>query len=257
MTGLQIAIGESTFASFLLAMARTAGFVLVSPPFNTKAVPGRIKGVVAVALAIPLTDAMAASEPDLTSILLPLQLIVQMFLGLTLGYLVLTAVATVQSIGSLLDMVGGFQMSMTFDPLQMAQTAVMGRLYQLLAITLVFAGNGHLMILQGLSRSAQVMPIPDMSWEVLGRSVTAAAAGVLVGAVEVAAPVLAAILIVDVTLGLLTRAAPALNAFIFGFPLKILFTLLLSGLILARIPSTLDTLIRQAVETGMHLYGGG
>lgn len=257
MTGLQIAIGESTLASFLLAMARTIGFVLVSPPFNTKAIPGRIKGIAAIALAIPLTDAMAASNPDLTSMLLPLQFIVQMFMGLTLGYLVLTAVATIQSVGSLLDMVGGFQMSMVFDPLQMAQTAVMGRLYQLLAVTLLFVGDGHLMILQGLSRSTQVMPIPDMSWEILGRAVTSAAAGVLVGAVEVAAPVLAAILIVDVTLGLLTRAAPAINAFIFGFPLKILFTLLLSGLILARIPHALDTLIRQAVQIGMNLYGGG
>jgi flagellar biosynthetic protein FliR len=257
MTGLQIALGESTLASFLLAVARTSGFVLVSPPFNTKAIPGRVKAVTAIALAIPLTEAMSASNPDLTSALLPLQLIFQMILGLTLGYLVLTAVATIQSIGSLLDMVGGFQMSMAFDPLQMAQTAVMGRVYQLLAVTLLFAGDGHLMILQGLSRSAQVMPIPNMSWEVLGRTVTDAAAGVLVGAVEVAAPVLAAILIVDVTLGLLTRAAPALNAFIFGFPLKILFTLLLSGLILARIPDTLDRLIRQAVESGMNLYGGG
>jgi flagellar biosynthesis protein FliR len=257
MTGLQIALGESTLASFLLAMARTLGFVLVSPPFNTKAIPGRVKGITAIALAIPLTEAMSASDPDLTSALLPLQLIVQMFMGLTLGYLVLTAVATIQSVGSLLDLVGGFQMSMAFDPLQMAQTAVMGRLYQLLAVTLLFAGNGHLMILQGLSRSAQVMPVPDMSWEVLGRAVTSSAAGVLIGAVEIAAPVLAAILIVDVTLGLLTRAAPALNAFIFGFPLKILFTLLLSGLILARIPNALGTLIRQAVETGMSLYGGG
>lgn len=257
MTGLQLSVGETTIAAYLLAAARTAGFVLVAPPFNTKALPGRARGVAALVLALPLTGAMATSRPELSSLLLPLQLLAQLFMGLTLGYLVMAAVATVQSVGSILDMIGGFQMSMGLDPLMMTQTAVMGRLHQLLAVTLLFAGDGHLMIVQGLARSAQLMPVPAMSWEALGNTVTSAAAGVLLGAVQIAAPVMATMLIVDVTLGLLTRAAPALNAFALGFPLKILFTLLLSGLVISRIPGALDALVRRAVAAGVALYGGG
>jgi flagellar biosynthesis protein FliR len=200
---------------------------------------------------------MAAGGPDLTSLFMPLHALTQLFMGLTLGYLVLAAVATLESAGGIIDMIGGFMMSVDLDPLMMTRTAVMGRLNQLLAITLLFAGDGHLMVIQGLSRSAQLMPVPALTWEALGRTVTSAAGGVLLGAVQIAAPVMAAMLIVDVTLGLLTRAAPALNAFALGFPLKILFTLLLSGLVISRLPGVLETLIRQAVTTGMSLYGGG
>lgn len=257
MNGLQLAIGESTLAAYLLALARTAGFVLVAPPFNTKAVPGRIRAGVAVALAIPLTTPMATTSPRLDSTWVLLQMVAQLVMGLTLGYLVLAAVATIESIGTIIDMVGGFQMSMGLDPLSLVQTSVMGRLHQLLAVTLLFGTDGHLMVLQGLSRSAQAMPVPAMSWGDVSRAVTSAASGVMLGAIQVAAPVMAAMLVVDVTLGLLTRVAPALNAFALGFPVKVLFTTLLGGLIVARVPGVLSTVIRRAVLTGWQLYGGG
>ncbi len=257
MNGLQLAIGESTLAAYLLALARTAGFVMVAPPFNTKAVPGQIRSGVAVVLAIPLTTPMAATQPQLTSTWLPLQLLAQLVMGLTLGYLVLAAVATIQSIGDIVDMVGGFQMSMAMDPLSLVQTSVMGRLHQMLAVTLLFGTDGHLMVLQGLSRSAQAMPIPAMSWDDVARAVTAAAGGVMLGAIQVAAPVMAAMLLADVALGLLTRVAPALNAFALGFPLKLLFSLMLAGLVISRLPGVLSTVISHAVLTGWQLYGGG
>lgn len=257
MNGLQVAIGESTLAGFLLALARTAGFVLVAPPFNTRTVPGQARAGVAIALAFPLTSAMTAVAPRLDSTWLLLQLIAQIAMGLTLGFFVMAAVATLQAVGDLIDAVGGFQMSMAMDPLMLVQTSVMGRLHQLLAVTLLFATDGHLLVLQGLARSAQAMPVPGMAWDHVARAVTSGVAGVMLGATEIAAPVMAAMLVADIALGLMTRAAPALNAFALGFPLKILFTLLLVGLMLPRVPATLDTLVRRAVVTGLQLYGGG
>ncbi len=257
MDGLQVAIGQSTLAAFLLATARTAGFVLVAPPFNTRAVPGKTRAGVAFVLAIPLATPMAQAHPQLTSTWLLLQMLAQVLMGLTLGYLVLAAVATIQAVGDVIDTVGGFQMSMAMDPLMLVQTSVMGRLHQLLAVTLLFATGGHLMVLQGLSRSARAMPTPAMSWDQVGHAVTSAAAGVTLGAVQVAAPVMAVMLVVDVALGLLTRAAPALSAFALVFPMKILFAVLLTGLIVVRIPTVLQTVIRHAVLSGWAIYGGG
>ena len=75
-------------------------------------------------------------------------------------------------------------------------------------------------------------------------------------AVQVAAPVIGALFIADVALGLLTRAAPALNAFALAFPLKILLSLLLVGLVLLQVPSLLDRLIEQAAATMLRLSGG-
>lgn len=256
MTGLQVAFGESVLAGYLLALARTAGFVLVSPPFNTRAVPGQVRVGVAIALAVPITPAMAATGPRLTSLSVLLQLTGQVVMGLTLGFFVLTAVATLQSVGSVFDAVGGFQMSVALDPLMLVQTSVIGRLYQLLAVTLLFVTDGHLLVIQGLARSAQVLPTPAMGWGEVARIVTADVAGVMAGAIEIAAPVMAVMLIADVALGLMTRAAPMLNAFALGFPLKIAFTLTLVGLTVVGVPDLLDALVQRAVATGLHLFGG-
>lgn len=256
MSGLQVALGETTLAGYLLALARTAGFVLVAPPFNTRTVPGQVRAAAAFGLAVPLTPAMATTEPRLASAFVLVQMAGQVVMGLALGWFVMAAVATLQAVGDIFDAVGGFQMSMALDPLMLVQTSVLGRLYQLLAVTLLFATGGHLMVVQGLARSARAMPTPSMSWNDVAQAVTADVAGVTAGAVEIAAPVMAAMLTADVALGLMTRAAPALNAFSLGFPLKIAFTLLLVALIVVRVPDDLETLVRHAAETGLRLYGG-
>jgi flagellar biosynthetic protein FliR len=256
MSGLQVAIGETTLAGYLLALARTAGFVLVSPPFNTRGVPAQARAGVAIVLALPLTPAMVATSPNLTSMTILLQMLGQIVMGLALGFFVLAAVATLQSVGDVFDAVGGFQMSVALDPLMLVQTSVMGRLYQLLAVTLLFLTDGHELVVAGLARSAQIMPTPSLSWDDVARAVTSDVAGVMAGALEIAAPVMAVMFVTDIALGLLTRAAPMLNAFALGFPLKIAFSLVLVGLVVVRVPGLLDGLVRQAVGSGLRLTGG-
>lgn len=256
MSGLQVALGESTLAGYLLAVARTGGFVLVSPPFNTRAVPRQVRVGVALALAVPLAPAMAAASPRLASTFVLVQMLSQVVTGLALGFFVLAAVSTLQAVGDIFDAVGGFQMSVALDPLMLVQTSVLGRLYQLLAVTLLFTSGGHQLVVHGLARSARAMPTPAMGWDDVAQVVTTQAAGVMAGAVEIAAPVMAAMLVTDVALGLMTRAAPMLNAFALGFPLKIIITLLLVALMVVRVPEALERLVGQAVQTGLSLFGG-
>lgn len=256
MNGLTLSLGEATLAGYLIAVARVAGFVLVAPPFNTRSVPGLVRAGFALAMAVPLATWTIPTAPRLASGDLLLRVLVQILLGAILGYLVALAVAAVQMIGDLLDVVGGFQMSMALDPMLLVQTSIMGRIHQLIAVTLLFLTDGHLMVLQGLARSVQLMPQPNLDWDQVGRAVTGDVAGMFLAAVQVAAPLIAATLIADVALGLLTRAAPALNAFSLGFPLKILLTLLLAGLVIAQLPDVLRTTIEHAAATMLRLSGG-
>jgi len=259
--GATIGIGETALASYLLALARTAGFVLVTPPFNARFVPARARVGVAVALALPLSAAVRSGAPALDSATIVLRAVVEAFTGVSLGFFVLLAVATVQSVGELLDIVGGFTMTAALDPLLMAQTSIMGRLHQLTAATVLFASDGHLMVLHGLARSVQAGPAASLDREGLARAVTGDVAGLFLGAVQIAAPMIAAMLVADVALGLLTRAAPALNPFALGYPLKILFTLLLAGLVVVGLPQALGHGVEHAVSVGLELVrqavGGG
>jgi flagellar biosynthesis protein FliR len=257
MTGLELALGGQVAAAFVLAVARTAAFVLVTPPFNTRGVPSQARVSLAIALALPLTPGLVATAPALTSGQLVVRLLVQLATGLALGYLVMVAVSAVQAAGDLIDLVGGFNSSVALDPLMLTQTSVFGRLHQFVAVTILFATDGHLMIVHGLSRSLQAMPDPRISWQALGAAIVADVSGLLTAALQIAAPIIAAMLIADVSLGLLTRAAPALNAFALAFPLKILFSLLLVGFVVAELPSALHDLVQQSVLAVLRLSGAG
>jgi flagellar biosynthetic protein FliR len=255
VTGLQLAAGEQIAAAFVLAVARTAAFVLITPPFNTRGVPSQARVALAIALALPLTPGLAASAPALTSAELVVRLLVQLATGLALGFLVLVAVSAVQAAGDLIDLVGGFNSSIALDPLLLTQTSVFGRLHQFMAVTVLFATDGHLMIVHGLSRSLQAMPDPRISWDALGQALVADVGGLVTSALQIAAPIVAAMLVADVSLGLLTRAAPALNAFALAFPLKILFSLLLVGFVIVRLPTSLHDLVEHATLVVLHLSG--
>lgn len=256
MSGLELAVGQSAVAAFLLALARTAGFILVAPPFNTRSVPVQARVALAIALSLPVSGFLQPVAPALDSSELLVQIIVQAATGLALGFLVLAAVSTVQAAGDLIDTVGGFNISMGLDPLMMVHASVMGRLHQITAAALLFVTDGHLMIVHGLTRSIVLMPGGLTSWGEVARSAGTAVGSLVLGALQIAAPVVAAMLVADVALGLLTRAAPALNAFALSFPLKIFLTLVLAGLVITRLPQAVDHLVRQAVLDAVHLAGG-
>lgn len=255
MSGSQVAVGEQALVTFLLALARMAGFVLVTPPFNTRTVPAHAKVALAVGLALAVTGGLRGPVPGLGTTAMLLAAVLQVATGLALGFGVLAAVSAVQAAGDLIDTVGGFSISMAMDPLMMLQTSVMGRLHQMTAVAVLFVTDGHLMILHGLTRSLQVRPAPLTAWNEAAQVATGALASLFLGALQIAAPVIAAMLIADVALGLLTRAAPALNAFALAFPLKVLFTLLLAGLVVSRIPEALEHLVQDAVLDVLRLAG--
>ena len=146
---------------------------------------------------------------------------------------------------------------MAMDPLSLLQTSVLGRLHQVTAVTLLFVTDGHVMIVHGLTRSVQVTPGVMTSWNQAAEAAVQGSSAMFLGALQIAAPVIAALLIADVALGLLTRAAPALNAFSLAYPMKILLTLLLAGLVIARLPGALDDLVQHAVLTVLRVVGGG
>jgi flagellar biosynthetic protein FliR len=254
--GLQLAAGESLLTGFLLAGARTGGFVLVAPPFNTRSMGGRPRVAIALGLALPLAGAMRSGAPALASPELIVAVILQLVMGVTLGFVVLVAVSAVQVVGDLIDLVGGFNVAVGIDPLNQNQTSIMGRVLSLLAGTLLFASDGHLMIVQGLIRSIQVSPNPRLDTADIARTLTDDFAHMIVAGLQIAAPIVAVMLIADLSLGLMAKAAPAMNVFSLAYPVKISLTLLLVSLVIANVPDALASLAEHAALTVLRLSGG-
>lgn len=237
-----------------LAAVRTTAFIFIAPPFSYGAFPARIKAVVAIGVALALSGTVAPGYESLDTGAFFLALTAQVVTGALLGFLVMTCFAVVQSAGGLIDVFGGFQLAQGFDPQMNVNGAQFTRLFQMIALALLFASNGYRLILAGLARSFAAIPVDgvlDLARPV--ELLVDTASQLLVAALQIAGPLLLVLFLADIALGLVSRVAPALNAFALGFPLKIILTFLLAGSVILALPAVVGALTDDA--TGL-LIGG-
>jgi flagellar biosynthetic protein FliR len=179
-------------------------------------------------------------------------LVQQVVVGAALGFCTHLLFAAVQAAGGLIDLFGGFSMAFAFDPFGYTGNAVFGRFYGILATAMLFATDAHQMVLAGFTRSYRALPASGVvSMAALDRLLTHGIGQMLLAALQIAGPLVAVLFLVDIALGLLSRVAPALNAFGLGFPAKILLTLAVAGMALYLIPAAVVTLTDQALDMVM------
>jgi flagellar biosynthesis protein FliR len=232
----------------MLAAVRITAFIVVAPPFSYNAFPLRIKGMLGIGLAFAVAPRVTDGyvSPDTAGFITAL--VLEIVVGAALGFLVMVIFSAVQSAGDLIDLFGGFQMAQAFDPQSMVNGAQFTRLFQMSAVVLLFASGGYQLIIGGLARSFTALPLGGgLDLAVTAHALVTATTQMFLAAVQIAGPLAVVLFLADAGLGLLTRVAPALNAFALGFPLKILITLMLGGLILAALPGIVSSLTGQSV----------
>jgi flagellar biosynthetic protein FliR len=177
----------------------------------------------------------------------------QVAAGLALGFLGVMLFSAVSLAGSLIDLFSGFSAAQLFDPATSATTSVFGRFYSVLATTLLFAIDGHLLLVRGFLTSFDAAPLTTLSLGELAKILTQDAGLFFLSAVEIAAPLLAALFLTEAALGLLSRAAPQMNVFLLGLPVKILLTLTLAGLAIPLLPDAVASIASSTVRQGLDL----
>ena len=253
--GLQVP--AVTLVALLLGTARAAGFVMLAPPFNSRSIPAPVKGALAMALSVLLSAKIAPTLPEVSGGFLLVAAVTEVIIGAALGFVVQVLFTAVQMAGDLIDLTGGFSLQPAYDPLAMTNNSSVGRLHYLLATTLLFSSGGHLLIVKGFATSYEGMPVGgSVPTEQLSGVLLTAFSMMFLAALQIAGPMVAVLLLADVALALLSRAAPALNIFAIGFPVKILLTLTLLGLTFPLLPPALDALIEQAARAMVSLRSG-
>ena len=175
-------------------------------------------------------------------------LVGQAVIGAALGFLVSMVFAAVQSAGSFLDLFGGFQLATAYDPMSQTSGGPFGRLYQMAAVVLLFASDGHQVVLAGLVRTFDALPLGAMlDPAALASTLSDGLTQMFLAALQIAGPLVVVLFLADVGLGLLTRVAPALNAFQMGFPIKIGLTVVFAGALFMALPAVVSSLTGDAV----------
>ncbi|MET0493971.1 MAG: flagellar biosynthetic protein FliR [Actinoplanes sp.] len=250
-----IPIGE--LVAIMLGAARAGAWLMLCPPFNSRLIPSQVKVLLSIGLALPMAPYLTSTVPIIETSAIIASAVLQIFIGAALGFITFLFFAAIQAAGDLIDVFGGFTLAAAYDPLSQNQSSVFGRFYNLVAVTLLFASDGHQMVLRGFMQSYKTLPLDaNFSMETFSKLLTSGIGEMFVAALQIAGPLIAVLFLTDVAFGLLNRVAPALNAFQLGFPAKILLVLTLSGTAIAILPRALDGLIDKAVVAVVRLAGG-
>ncbi|WP_250003414.1 flagellar biosynthetic protein FliR [Actinoplanes sp. M2I2] len=252
---LNVPIAE--MLALLLGAARTGAWMMICPPFNSRLIPGPVKALMSIGLTLPVFPQLRGALPSLQTSDIIVSVALQVFVGAGLGFVTAMLFAALQAAGDLIDLFGGFTLAMGYDPLSQNQSSIFGRFYNLVAVTLLFATDGHQMVLRGFLQSFKTVPLdwtfsPNAFSELLLKGI----GEMFLAALQIAGPLVAVLFLTDVAFGLLNRVAPALNAFQLGFPAKIFMVLLISGIAITALPGVLDSLVERAVSAVLQLSGG-
>jgi flagellar biosynthetic protein FliR len=216
-----------------------------------------VKAAFALALSVVMSGKIAASLPAPTAGYLIVTTLTEVVIGAALGYVVQVLFTAVQLAGDLIDVTGGFSLQPAYDPLSMTSNQTIGRLHYLLASTLLFTSGGHLLIVRGFATSYVGMPVGgSVPTDQIAQVLITAFSMMFLAALQIAGPMVAVLLLADVALALLSRAAPALNIFAIGFPVKIMLTLSLLGLTFPLLPPALDALLEAATRAMIAFRSG-
>lgn len=238
---------------FFLVLARVAAFFISGPLFSLPNIPAPVKvglSFMVAAVVFPLAEAHNALYPaDGWAYLFAL--VRETVVGLAIGYTASLLIAALVYAGSLMDIHIGFFMSQIFDPLSGGMAGILSRFMYLVGLAALLAFNGHHLIIAALVKSFSLVPLGTA--QVTGASalflIKVFAQMIGIG-VQIAAPLIAVMLVVDVTMGLLARTAPQINVFMLGFPVKIIFGLVTLSVmvpVLARIIYSLCDVIENDI----------
>lgn len=208
--------------AFVLVALRTGGLLLIAPAWSAKSVPMRLRTAVLILFALLLLPSAIPDAHTGALAITPGSFLSETAIGFAFGMAAGLIIAGAEFAGELATTTIGLSGSAIFDPVSNTQGSILGSLAQLMAVTLLVGSGGHIIMLEAIARSFSVLPLGaplDINAGLAG--LVKAASTIFSTGLQFAAPVIAAVLITNVALAILGRAAPQLQIMSVAFPMQI------------------------------------
>jgi flagellar biosynthetic protein FliR len=248
---------------FLLVFVRITAFFVSAPFFSVRGVPNQFKigfAFVMALISFSYVPAHVQIPLDLTFVL---HVMKEALVGVILGLICEMMYLTVQVAGGLMDMQLGFAMANVIDPRTGVYVPITGNFKNILAMLYLLTMNGHHMLIRGIIHSYRAVPLDGM-WLSLGSEEVMWTAvkvfrDMFASAFLIAAPIVVALFLVDLSLGIIAKSVPQFNIFVVGFPIKIIAGFLLMIVVMPAFLLTLNGLFEnmfRALAEMMKSLGG-
>jgi flagellar biosynthetic protein FliR len=239
---------QTWIISLLWPLTRVMGVIAVAPIFSRSSIPNKVKlgfGIMLTLIIVPTLPPLPQFE--IFSFQGLLILVQQLIIGLAIGFSMRLVFAAVDVAGQLIGMSMGLGFASFFDPSQGQSTAV-NRFLGLLAMLIFLSLDGHLMIVTAVANSFVTMPIVVTGGGINPMKIAVWGEIIFSAGLLLALPAVAALLITNMALGILTRTAPQLNLFGIGFPITLSMGFLILALALPGMLRPIERIIEQGVS---------
>ncbi|HEY9077913.1 MAG TPA: flagellar biosynthetic protein FliR [Anaerolineaceae bacterium] len=251
-------ISFAQFQLFFMALTRILSIVIHIPVLAGPAVPTQVRialGIILTLIMVPWQPVSSATEA-LPLITFAVGIFKELVIGTLAGFAIDLTFGAVQITGELVGLTGGFTASRILNPALGESTSVIDQLYTMVALLIFLALNGHHTFLAALNLSFQVIPTNGPLPATDLASFTQMTSRLIMIGIQMALPVMGALLLTDLTLGLLARVAPQIQVFFLGLPLKVGISLLGTSLALSIIIPVIVDLYKQMGFRFLGLLGG-
>lgn len=224
---------EAWIAQYFWPFIRIGACLMVAPVFGARFVPARLRLLLAGAIALVVAPLVPTPDVVLFSLEGVIVTIQQLIIGFAIGFVLQLIFDALALGGQLLSNTMGLSFAFNVDPLRGASTPVLGQLYMILVTLTFLAINGHLVLIEVFVQGFTTLPVGmsgldgAMLWRVVEWG-----SQLFAGALTVALPGMAALLVVNLAFGVMSRAAPTLNLFAVGFPITLIAGLVIMYLTL-------------------------
>ncbi len=235
-------ITVESIESFLLILVRLSAFIFAAPIFSNSQIPRKVKACFSVFISMIIYNTVAVELPAYSDVISFAILVMQeAIVGLILGFIISACMYIVNCAGRLIDMEMGLSMANMMDPSTRIQASITGAFYTQMVLLLLLITNMHYYILRAIVDSFKHVPLGGVVFHAgLYEIMQSFLVDFFVIGFRIVLPVFAAMLIVNVVLGVLARIAPQMNMFVVGMQLKIFVGLVILYIIVSTLPMVSD-----------------
>lgn len=207
-------------SAIVLVSVRISSLFVFAPVFSSQAIPAKVKATVLMALAAvlaPVVAGLPGARPEIGALSVLGELLVGLIFGVSLSLLTEVALLT----GQLMGMQFSFSLVNLLDPNSQIQTPLFGQMFNLLLVTVLVTAGLHRTLLGALLRSFGTLPVGTvLASGKFGPIMLVMAGGVFMAALQLAAPVMAATMLVEIAIAFASRLSPQLHVVSITVPAK-------------------------------------
>ncbi len=250
---------QQWLADFFWPFVRIGAALMAAPIFSVRQVPARYRVLLAVLITLLVQPLIPASPVvDMFGAEGVLIALSQVGIGAMMGFVVQLAFNALIFGGQVMAYSMGLGFANMMDPTNGVQVPVVSQYWLILAMLAFLLGNGHLLLLGSVAQSFHILPVAVDGltraglWGLVEWSSRLFAAGLLMSL-----PVVMALLLINIGLGVVSRAAPQLNIFAIGFPITLLMGFVVIWITLPQVMAGFDGLVNEALGIGVDLLDAG